>query len=116
MTYRCNAYGAENPDGIAHPLGGLVTNDVAVQPVCENQATHRFRWVCEHDHRGPIVSLCERHYAEFQGLSSYRDEDGREQYMPWNIRRNVQVCPRCASMAPEPELQHKCSVRLVTVS
>jgi hypothetical protein len=116
VSYRCNAYGAENADGQTVPFGGFLPNPVTVQPVCENPAEHRFRWVCEHGHRGTIVSLCERHYAEFSGLARYRDQDGRTQVMPWNIRRDVQACPRCASLAPSPELQHKCAVRLVTVS
>ena len=102
---RCNAYGAETGGG--HPYGGLIEGAyVSSQPYCHNPAAHRFRWVCEHGHRGEIVSLCEQHYAEFTGDKS----------VPWNIRRDVRFCPRCASMAERPEAQHKCKVRLVSVS
>jgi hypothetical protein len=116
VTARCNAYGAENKDGIARPFGGFLANSVAVQPICENHAAHRFTWVCDCGHKGTPVSLCEMHYSEFNGVRSYKDAEGREQETPWNIRRDVRACPRCASEAPEPEQQHKCKVRLVTVS
>lgn len=112
----CNAYGAENKDGIAHPFGGFLTNRVDVQPLCKNRAAHRFTWVCECGHKGSPVMLCEMHYSEFNGRMTYRSEDGREETVPWNSRRDVRSCPRCASLAAAPELQHKCKVRLVTVS
>lgn len=115
-TNRCNPYGAENRGGHPTVFGGFLANPVDVLTVCENPAAHRFRWVCEHGHRGPIVYLCERHYAEFDGRETYRDENGRTQEMPWNIRRDVRACPRCAAEADSPEEQHKCKVRLVTVS
>jgi hypothetical protein len=102
----CNAYGAENPGGHPTVFGGLLDNPVATVNVCKTPATHRFRWVCEHGHMGTIVSLCPQHYDEFTGAKE----------APWNVRRDVQACPRCASMADSPELQHKCAVRLVTVS
>ena len=102
----CNCYGAENKGGHSVPFGGFLDNPVAVQPYCDQRAEHRFRWVCEHGHRGPIVALCNNHYLEFTGDRS----------VPMNLRRDVQSCPRCASEAPTPEQQHKCSVRLVTVS
>lgn len=127
----CNAYGAES--GGATPFGGFLDNPVDTQPVCKSPATHRFRWVCEHGHQGAIVSLCEWHHAEFNGLLAGRASDGRTHEVPWNIRRDVRSCPRCAAEAPEcrdPEhvamyrgrpgrcgcTQHKCAVRLVTVS
>lgn len=122
---RCNAYGAENPGGHSVPFGGFLPNPVTTQPVCTAEAVHRFRWVCEHGHQGPIVSLCEWHYAEFNGLPSARFDGGegaRREFngqvmpVPWNVRRDVQSCPRCASLADSPETQHKCRVRLVTVS
>jgi hypothetical protein len=112
----CNAYGAENRDGIAHPFGGFLENKVDIQPVCRTRAAHRFTWVCECGHKGQPVNLCEMHYSEFNGLPTYKDFQGREQETPWNIRRDVRACPRCAANAAEPELQHKCKVRLVTVS
>jgi hypothetical protein len=119
----CNAYGAENPGGQAVPFGGFLPNPVSVQPVCDRPAVHRFRWVCEHGHQGPIVSLCDQHHAEFTGRAE----------VPVNLRRDVQSCPRCAAGAPDctdPDhmamyrgrpgacgcQQHKCQVRLVTVS
>lgn len=105
-TQYCNAYGAENRDGIAHPFGGFLDNPVAVQPECHNRADHRFVWVCACGHRGQPVALCKQHYDEFTGSAS----------VPWNIRRDVRACPRCASLAQAPELQHKCKVRLVSVS
>ena len=106
MSRRCNAYGAENKGGHSIVFGGFLPNPVSVQPYCTNMADHRFRWVCEHGHQGPIVDLCQQHYDEFTGRSN----------VPVNLRRDVQSCPRCASQADRPEEQHKCAVRLVTVS
>lgn len=106
MSRRCNAYGAENPGGHSIPFGGFLPNPVSVQPYCANLADHRFRWVCACGHAGPIVSLCEQHHGEFTGAKS----------APANLRRDVQSCPRCASLADRPENQHKCAVRLVSVS
>lgn len=137
---RCDAYGAET--GGAVPFGGFLSNPVTTQPICTAYAVHRFRWVCEHGHKGPIVELCEWHYAEFSGHTTarfdggeggLRDHNGHVMTIPWNIRRNVQSCPRCAAEAPECDnpdhlafyrgrpgrcgcRQHKCAVRLVTVS
>ena len=113
---RCNAYGAENPGGHSVPFGGFLSNPVAVQPYCTSMADHRFRWVCACGHQGPIVALCEWHHGEFSGAKEARFADGTMRPVPWNIRRDVQSCPRCASLAERPELQHKCAVRLVTVS
>lgn len=112
----CNAYGAENPAGQERAHGGLLDNPVVAQHMCRNRAVHRFRWVCDHGHTGPIVALCEQHWAEFNGATRFRNPDGRSQEVPWNVRRDVRACPRCASLAPSPEQQHKCQVRLVTVS
>lgn len=113
----CNAYGAENPGGVGTPFGGFLPNSVAVQPVCKNPAAHRFTWKCACGHHGQPVSLCEQHHAEFNGLTSYRSNvTGHVEEVPWNIRRDVQACPRCASMAESPEQQHKCKLELVTVS
>lgn len=97
---RCNAYGAENVSGAVN-LGGLDTQPVAIQNICRSEAVHRFRWVCEHGHRGSVVQLCQQHYDEFTGSRS----------VPWNVRRDVRFCPRCNT-----ESDHKCKVRLVTVS
>ena len=106
MSRRCNAYGAENKGGQANVFGGFLDNPVSTQPYCTNMAEHRFRWVCACGHAGPIVDLCKQHYLEFSGDPS----------VPVNVRRDVQSCPRCASLADRPENQHKCAVRLVTVS
>jgi hypothetical protein len=104
---RCNAYGAENPGGHPVAFGGFLADiPVALANICPNEAEHRFRWVCACEHTGPIVDLCKQHYLEFTGSAE----------VPWNVRRNVQACPRCASLAERPEEQHKCDVRLVTVS
>jgi ribosomal protein S27AE len=104
---RCNAYGAENPGGHPVAFGGFLAEiPVAVANICTNEAVHRFRWVCACNHQGSIVRLCMQHYYEFTG----------DERAPWNVRRDVQACPRCASLAPTPEQQHKCAVRLVTVS
>ena len=139
MSRRCNAYGAETG---ARPYGGLIQQSIAVQPECHALATHRFRWVCARGHQGEIVDLCEWHYAEFTGLTtglfeggegSTAEFNGRRMTVPWNLRRDVQFCPRCASEAPDcdnPEHQammrgrpgrcgcreEKVSERLVTVS
>jgi hypothetical protein len=121
MTQWCNAYGSENPGGHPVAFGGFLSNPIDVVNVCGERATHRFRWVCAHGHMGTIVSLCQRHYLEFTG----------DREVPWNVRRDVRACPRCAAEAPDcddPEhrrmggseacgcRQHKCKVRLVTVS
>jgi hypothetical protein len=99
MTSWCDAYGAEHG---AVNLGGYDTQPVAFQWPCGRPAAHRFRWHCFHGHLGPIVALCEEHYCEFSGR--------RE--APWNVRRDVQFCPRCQVEISE----HRCTVRLVTVS
>ena len=123
---RCNAYGAENPGGHSVPFGGfLAGTPVTQQAVCTAPAAHRFRWVCNCGHAGSIVALCEWHEAEFSGRAAARFEggeggnrsfNGHKMTVPWNLRRDVQSCPRCASLADRPENQHKCAVRLVTVS
>jgi len=140
---RCNAYGAENPGGHSVPLGGFLPGTpVTTQPVCTAPAVHRFRWICENGHQGPIVNLCEWHEAEFSGRALARFDGGEGQArqfnghrmpVPWNIRRDVQVCPRCNTLAPECDnpdhaammrgrpgrcgcRQVKVRVRLVTVS
>jgi hypothetical protein len=139
---RCNAYGAENRGGTGNPYGGLVAQEIAVQPECHAPAVHRFAWVCEHGHKGDPVGLCEMHWAEFSGRRSAMFEGGEGQWaefngrrvaVPWNLRRDVTFCPRCAAEAPEcdnPEharmmrgrpgrcgcRQHKCHVRLELVS
>lgn len=106
MSSFCNAYGAENTSG-AVPFGGFLSNPVSVQHICRNRYTHRFVWVCECGHRsGEPVGLCDQHYREFTGDRS----------VPFNVRRDVRACPRCASIAEAPEKQHKCKVRLVSVS
>lgn len=97
---RCNAYGAENAGGAVN-LGGFDRQPVIHQWICTDDAVHRFRWRCEHEHMGPIVPLCQRHYDEFTG-----DADA-----PWPVRRDVRFCPRCNT-----EDDHKCKVRLVAVS
>lgn len=138
----CNAYGAENRGGIQTPFGGFLNNPVVTQPECHAPAAHRFRWICAHGHQGPITALCEWHWAEFSGRTRARFEGGEGAAaewnghvitVPWNVRRDVQSCPRCAAEAPEcdnPEhlrmmrgrpgrcgcRQHKCAVRLELVS
>jgi hypothetical protein len=99
----CNAYGAESSDrdGPRQNLGGFDAQPVVVQHPCKAAAAHRFRWVCEHGHAGRIVALCERHWAEFTGSA----------LVPWNVRRQVQFCPRCNTLS-----DHRCAVRLETVS
>jgi hypothetical protein len=98
----CEAYGDDNPVA----FGGFLDVPVTQAQICKTKAIHRFRWVCEHGHRGTIVNLCEQHWREFTGSPD----------APWNVRRDVRACPRCASQAPSPEEQHKCRVRLVSVS
>lgn len=98
---RCNAYGAENPSGAVN-LGGFDTQPVIAQFPCANKAAHRFRWVCAHGHASGVpFPLCEQHYGEFSGDAS----------AAWNVRRDVQFCPRCNAQD-----DHKCPVRLVPVS
>ena len=97
---RCNVYGAELVDGHANPYGGLTPATVDKAWFCPEPAGHRFRWVCANGHRGEIVSLCDMHYAEMMGLAEAR-VNGKRMPVPWNMRRDVQVCPRCSSNAPE---------------
>ena len=108
VTGYCNAYGAERQ--VTRPYGGLVPGRIEVQPECHAAAAHRFRWVCANGHRGDIVELCEWHWAEFTGRTWARFEggegsnaqfNGRNMTVPWNLRRQVQVCYRCASEAPD---------------
>jgi hypothetical protein len=101
----CSAYGGERKGG-AQVFGGFLDNPITTMNICRERADHRFRWRCECGHLGEIVPLCRNHYLEFSG--------SRE--APWNVRRDVRACPRCASMAETPEQQHKCKVRLETVS
>jgi len=105
----CNPYGSENPDGQAVMVGHLLDgqNRVATQWTCESRPEFRGRWRCANGHTGTaVVELCEQHWLEFTG--SHR--------VPMNLRRDVQVCPRCASLAPSPEEQPKVRVRLEPVS
>ena len=105
----CNAYGAENPDGQAVNLGGFDKQRVAIQSICQNRAVHRCRWVCEHGHPGSVVELCTQHVAEFTG----------DQSAAWNVRRDVQFCPRCNAGEDLPRgvnPDHRCAVRLVFIS
>ena len=108
---RCNVYGGELPDGHGRPVGGLIDQPVAQAWYCPEEAVHRFRWVCEAGHRGDIVELCEQHYAEMMGLRSAVVK-GRRIPIPFNARRDVQVCPRCASLAPDcDDPDHQAMVR-----
>lgn len=112
MTTFCNPYGSENPGGHA------VNNLAAFEPVpavvrdqwnCDRRDTHRFRWVCEHGHRGgQVVSLCPKHWAELNGERTYPDTG---QAVPYPVRRDVGFCPRCNA-----ESDHRCRVRLEHVS
>ena len=97
---RCNVYGAETPDGHANPYGGLTPATVRVAHYCPEPAVHRFRWVCANGHKGEIIDLCDMHYAEMMGLREARVH-GRRMPVPYNMRRDVQTCPRCAIEAPE---------------
>jgi len=97
---RCNVYGAETPGGHALPYGGLTAAPVRQAWYCPEPAAHRFRWVCDNGHPGTVVALCEMHYAEMMGLKEAR-VNGQRIPVPWNARRDVQTCPRCASLAPE---------------
>jgi hypothetical protein len=109
MTYRCNPYGSENADGQAVMAGGLLNgqNRVTEQWFCESPAEARFRWVCANGHRSnQPVSLCRQHYLEFTG----------SHLVAANLRRDVRTCPRCASLAPSPELEKKVRVTLEPVS
>jgi len=95
---------------MGNPYGGLIRQPIAVQPECHAPAAHRFTWICERGHRGNPVSYCEWHAAEFTGRTSARFEGGQGEArehnghvmtIPWNLRREITFCPRCASEAPE---------------
>jgi len=104
----CNPYGSENPDGQAVMAGHLLdgVHRVTSQWHCEHRPEVRCQWVCENGHRGQPVDLCKMHYLEFTGSP----------LVAVNMRRDVQTCPRCASLAASPELERKVRVRLEPVS
>jgi hypothetical protein len=105
----CNAYGSENKDGQAVLVGGLLAgqNRVATQWTCDRRPEFRGRWVCDNGHRSnEPVELCRQHWLEFTG----------SHLVPAPLRRDVQTCPRCASLADSPETQPKVRVRLEAVS
>jgi hypothetical protein len=116
MTQFCNAYGAENPGGHPVAFGGFLPNPVTMAHVCRERPQFRGRWVCACGHRGSVVELCNQHWGEFTGQKAVRGPAGRMQSVPWNVRRDIQACPRCASLADRPEQQHKCAVRLEAIS
>ena len=98
---RCNVYGAETASGHANPYGGLtpaaVTQVVVLPgPGCSPVPVG----VRQRAPPAQIVDLCEQHYAEMMGLGEAR-VNGQRLPIPWNVRRDVQVCPRCASLAPD---------------
>lgn len=108
MTVYCNAYGAERV--ISRPYAGIQDGNVLLRPECHAPAIHRVRWVCDRGHKGPEVELCDQHFAEFTGQRSARYEgmegdnralNGRVLPIPFNLRREVQVCGGCAAEAPE---------------
>jgi hypothetical protein len=128
----CNPYGAENPAGHANPYGGLTPATVRESWFCPNPGEVRVRWHCANGHLGETFTVCAQHYAEFMGLREAR-VNGQRIPIPANIRRDVQTCYRCASLAPEcdnPEhavfyrgrpgrcgcREEKVQVRLVAVS
>jgi hypothetical protein len=116
MSQFCNAYGAENPGGHPVAFGGFLDNPVLMAHICRERPVVRCRWRCACGHLGPIVQLCNQHWGEFTGQARVRGPAGHMQVVPWNVRRDVQACPRCASEADRPEEQHKCSVKLETIS
>jgi hypothetical protein len=97
---RCNVYGAETAAGHATPYGGLIPAPVAQAWYCPLPAEHRFRWVCANGHRGDIIELCAQHEGEMMGRAEAR-VNGQRLPIPWNVRRDVKSCPRCASLAPD---------------
>lgn len=123
MTQFCNAYGSENPGG--HAVNNLAAFELVPAAVrqqwnCDRTDVHRFRWVCEHGHRGSIVDLCPKHWAEFNGELFYPDTG---QPVPMPVRRGVTVCPRCNGEDRARRIggqlvvpDHKCAVRLERVS
>jgi hypothetical protein len=100
MTAHCDAYGAESLRPTQN-LGGFDKQPVAVQWICTERPAHRFRFICEHGHKGRIVGLCETHWAEFSG----------QKWVPATLRRDITFCPTCNTYD-----DHKCKVELVTVS
>lgn len=121
---RCNIYGAERQ--LTQPYGGITGQQtITTQPVCTAPAIYRCRWACEHGHQGVIINVCEMHYAEMNGLrratfeggeGQWREFNGRQMAVPYNLRRQVQTCYACAAQAQRPEDQHKCEVKLVRIS
>jgi hypothetical protein len=119
MSTFCNGYGSENPGG--HAVNNMAPFEAVPAVVkdqwnCDRRDTHRFRWTCEHGHKGKVVSLCPKHWAEFNGERTYPDTG---QPVPFTIRREVSYCPRCNAGEDLPRgvpADHKCAVRLELIS
>lgn len=93
----CNAYGGENsgPDAVKN-MGGLGRAPDQKGDTnwhCKNPWVGRFRFVCDHGHRGEITELCRAHWREFDS-------------------KDIHFCPRCNMDPPG----HACSVTLIHVS
>jgi hypothetical protein len=88
----CNVYGGEDKAPI-RMLGGLDERRPSVTWYCDKRAVGRFRFMCEHGHRGHVMNLCEKH---------------RKMY--WN---GVRFCPRCNQPGMPP---HQCKVGMEAVS
>lgn len=86
---KCNPYGAETDGG--RMLGGM-GGPPTTRWYCQERSVYRFRLICEHEHRGPIMPLCQTHYTEFS-------------------ERTISFCPRC-----NINDDHKCNVQLIPLS
>jgi len=85
LTPRCNIFGGEG--STVRNLGGLGATPTT-NWFCPNPSDGRFRMECAHGHKGQIMLICRKHYAEFAN--------------------RVEFCPRCNMVPPG----HKCKLRI----
>ncbi len=78
---RCNPYGYATDAGPRHLMGGmygpeyagkqtLLADGIHGPAACTQRATHRARLVCPFGHAGPVMDLCDRHWAEITARMS----------------------------------------------
>jgi hypothetical protein len=108
MTRYCNFYGAERE--VTRPYAGITGGTVLTRAECHAPWQYRVVWRCSNGHTGPVIQVCEQHFAEgnghnratYEGMEGVnRELNGRTMPVPWNMRRAVQVCGGCVSQSPD---------------
>lgn len=78
---RCNPFGYATDSGPKHLMGGmygpeyagkqtLLPDGIHGPAACAERAVHRARLVCTFGHIGPVMDLCDRHWAEISARMS----------------------------------------------